>query len=297
MRLDIRHVRMILAIADERSITRAARRVGIPQPSLSAQLHRIEKELRMELFLREPRGVVLTEGASRLIPHLRAVDAGMSMLETTVENATHNEEASFLLGVGSTALFDTLADFPQPSGTRLQIVMSEPETLWPSLLNGLLHFAVTSELVETAERYHSAFRVATIHEEEVGVVLSPDHPMGDSQGLSLDDLRNDQWTAYPPGTTLHDTLVQSCRSVGFIPHIRYFATSEPGLGRILARKDSVSLGTPLFAASVGARWKSVGLPSVWRMVAAWNPSVLRPAVATGVIDHLRRQSMRTAANH
>lgn len=295
MRFDVRHARIILAIADEGSVTRAARRLGLPQPSLTSQLRRIEKELGVALFLRGPKGVTSTEEASSLIPHLRAIDASMSIIERKAKDSTTSKAAPLLLGVESTALLDALADYPTPPNARLQIVMAESESLLPSLLSGSLHLAITTDPGESSEKFPTGFRIATICEQEVGLVFPSNHELDGTSKIRLIDLKNEQWSSYPPGTALHDTLIQACESVGFIPHIRYFATSEVGMGRILARKDSISLGTQLLAADVGGQWQSIGLPSACRVIAAWNPSRIRPGVVASFVEHLRTHSIWTAA--
>ncbi|GAA1378162.1 LysR family transcriptional regulator [Streptomyces beijiangensis] len=295
MRLDIRHVRVILAVVDEGSVTRAARRLGIPQPSLSSQLRRIESELGLTLFRRNSKGVALTKDALALLKHLRAVDAGMNALEHARTVAPDQGMRRLLAGVESIALFEILADLPDLPGASVQLAIGEPSALRSSLLNGSVDFTISSELATPVQGYPSSFRVATISEEEVGVIIPPGHPLEEISDFQIGDLRDEQWSAYPPGTRWHDVLIQWCQSIGFIPHIRYFATSESGLNALMARRDSVSLGTPMVAASTGAIWRSLSLQSACRMVAAWDPSRVHSAVATDVVEYVRSRSASVAS--
>ncbi|MGW0389342.1 LysR family transcriptional regulator [Streptomyces sp. NPDC003042] len=70
MELELRHARIVVTISTTGSISAGAQELGLPQPSLTAQLRRIERAVGGDLFVRSRSGVTPTELGARLVPRL-----------------------------------------------------------------------------------------------------------------------------------------------------------------------------------------------------------------------------------
>lgn len=73
--MDIRHLKAFLAVFEERNITAAAQRLFISQPTLSVTIKQLEEELGATLFVRQPRGVDVSDEARLLYPQARRMVA------------------------------------------------------------------------------------------------------------------------------------------------------------------------------------------------------------------------------
>lgn len=87
--MDIKQLRYFVAIAEEGSLSAAAGRIGIAQPSLSQHVKNLEQQLGIDLLARSPRGVALTQSGVLLLSHARRILAA-------VEQASEDVRASGL---------------------------------------------------------------------------------------------------------------------------------------------------------------------------------------------------------
>ena len=67
MKLDIRHLKLIVAVTEEKSVTRAGERLHLTQSALSHQLRDIEDRLGTQLFLRLNKRMLPTQACERLL--------------------------------------------------------------------------------------------------------------------------------------------------------------------------------------------------------------------------------------
>lgn len=108
-RLDWNHARAFLATAEAGSLSAAARRLGLTQPTLSRQVAALETELGVTLFERVGKRLVLTQTGAALLPHLRAM--GQAADAATLAAAGWTEETAGRVSVSAT---DAYAAFLMP---------------------------------------------------------------------------------------------------------------------------------------------------------------------------------------
>jgi DNA-binding transcriptional LysR family regulator len=97
--MELRHLRYFVAIAEERSFTRAAERLWVAQPGLSAQIRRLESELGVQLFERHTRGVDLTDAGELFLERARTALAAADAARSTGHDIEHGLVGSVRLGI------------------------------------------------------------------------------------------------------------------------------------------------------------------------------------------------------
>src|SRR6478735_1170351 len=101
--MELRHLRYFVAIAEERSFTRAAERLWVAQPGLSTQIRRLESELGVELFERHTRGVDLTDAGELFLSRARVALAAAEVAGATASDLKSGLVGSVRLGIATGA--------------------------------------------------------------------------------------------------------------------------------------------------------------------------------------------------
>src|SRR4051812_2692098 len=101
--MELRHLRNFVAIAEERSFTRAAERLWVAQPGLSAQIRRLEEELGVQLFARHTRGVDMTDAGELFLERARVAIAAADHALATGEQLAAGMLGSLRLGLSTSA--------------------------------------------------------------------------------------------------------------------------------------------------------------------------------------------------
>lgn len=99
--MELRHLRYFVVVAEEQSMTRAARRLGIQQPPLSIQIRNLERELEVELFDRSPRKVQLNETGRCFLYDAQAILEDAEQAIVRVRQVARGERGRIVVGYTS----------------------------------------------------------------------------------------------------------------------------------------------------------------------------------------------------
>jgi len=268
MDLEVRHLRLVSAVAEVGSLTRAGDRLHLTQSALSHQLRDIESRLGAALFLRVGKRLVLTPAGERLLATARDVLDRLDRTEQDIHQMGKARAGMLRLTTECYTCYHWLPPllvryrkrFPE---VQVRIDVGATGRPLDMLLAGKLDLAIMSTPVRDRRLVSRP-----VFDDELVVVAARDHRFAKQTHVRLSDLRDETLYVYPPkeeSRVLQEVLVPS----GHVPA----RVEEVMLTESIAELVKAGLGV-----SVLARW------AVQPLVDAGS-IVIRPLTARG----LRRQ--------
>jgi len=175
--MNLNHLAIFYAVAQEGSVTLGAERLHISQPAVSKQLQELEKNLGTPLFDRLPRGVRLTEAGELLLGYARSLFGLEAEAEAALAELRGLERGRLSIGasmtIGGYLLPDVLARFHQQyPGIDIHLEIANTKEVEQRLIEGTLDVGLTEGFLE-----HPELEAVVFREDEMVVIAWPDHPL------------------------------------------------------------------------------------------------------------------------
>jgi DNA-binding transcriptional LysR family regulator len=218
--MDLGQLSYFVAVAEEGQFTRAANRVMVAQPAVSAQVRRLERELGERLFNRDRRGVTLTSAGEALLPHARASLAAAERGRNTIASLRGLLQGRLRIGVAGPVdrrLTATLGDFHR-AHPAIEIVLTNEhnEPLLGAVGDGDIDAAVIGL---GAQQLPPGVRARVVAVEPLVLAVRRGHPLSHRKTIALLDLREHPIITLTRGSGLRAVLENACRDAGFAPRI------------------------------------------------------------------------------
>jgi LysR family nitrogen assimilation transcriptional regulator len=172
--MDLRQLRYFLSIAEARSFSRAAERVHIAQPALSAHVGRLEEELGVRLFHRTSKGVELTRAGIVLAEHAVTILKDVQTAQDAVRNAGEEVQGHVSLGLTtSVSMVVTVAllERVRSRWPRIELHLVEGHSGW--LMEWLLDGRLDSAIIYEASTVTKTLRTTLLLEDELYLIGPP----------------------------------------------------------------------------------------------------------------------------
>jgi DNA-binding transcriptional LysR family regulator len=227
----VNQLRYFLAVAEDGQFTRAAERLQVAQPSVSAQIRRLEALLGTPLFHRGPGPITLTDAGETLLPIARRVVADLASIEDEISGLDRLLRGHVAVGatpsLSATLLPSLLGRFHRlHPGVAIRVSEQGSPQLVDELLAGTLDLALAIAPVQL--RGVASLALA---EEELVVVTTPDHPLARRRAVTVPELAEYPLVMFRPGYDLRTSTLASFAEHGLEPVV---AVEGGEMGSVLA---------------------------------------------------------------
>jgi DNA-binding transcriptional LysR family regulator len=277
--MDLRQLSYFVAVAEEGQFTRAANRVSVAQPAVSAQIRRLERELGETLFHRDRRAVTLTAAGEALLPHARAALAETERGRATIASLRGMLRGRLRVGVAGPVdhrFAETLGDFHRAHpAVEIAFTQQHNEPLLEAVASGDIDAAIVGVGAQGVPAQVGTRVVAT---EPLVLAVRRGDPLSSRRTVTLAQLRTQPMITLVRGSGLRTVLESACRDAGFVPTI-IAETGELGsLVELAAEGLGVAVLPRSAADGAAVAVLEITRPRLRRRTAlAWNETAASPA--------------------
>ncbi|MDG4663684.1 LysR family transcriptional regulator [Mycobacterium sp. 236(2023)] len=289
--MNLRQYEYALAVAEEGSMTAAAERLRVTQPSLSQQIGALEKHLGVALFTRTPTGVTVTVAGRAFLAEAKVATTA-SRRAVTAARAADGELAGELIiavhmGLGARQLPKALGQLRQRH-PKLQVTLHEEPD--PADMERLLRQGSLDMVLVHRVPAGCTFDIHPLGEEAYVAVLPKGHPLlADNTTVRLEELAAEGWIRFRRTSLLDEYLARLLADAGLGP-------------QTVARASQISTAVRLVAEGLGiAVVPASAIPEGFEELARpLEPSLAEPvllglrrnpgAAETAMLDQLNQQN-------
>lgn len=245
--MELRQLSYLIAVVEEANFTRAADRMHIAQPGVSAQIRGLERELGQQLLDRTTRTVRPTQAGAAFLPYARAALAAVEGGREALDELAGLRRGHLTIGtpasISAIDLPSVLADYNRDyPAVVITLAVADTNRLVAGVRDGRYDVI----LVGLTGPFPPGTDTHTIIDEPLVAVISRTHSLSTADQVPIRALAGCPLISLPTGTGLRKCLDDVCASAGFAPDIA-FEAADP---RVLVDLAAHGLGIAIVPRSV-----------------------------------------------
>ena len=293
--IKLKDLRYLVAVADTRHFGHAAERCFVSQPTLSAQLKKLEQYLGVQLIERQPNNVALTEAGEQIVTRARRILEACEDVTTLAR--THRDPLAGRLRV---ALLPTIGPYLLPlvaqalhrALPRLELHLHEYQTdpMLAKLRGGELDLGILALPVDL-----DGLQARELYAEPFTVALPAGHRLAKRERVHVSDLEGEKLLLLEEGHCLRDQALAVCSRAGLGERQDFRATSLETLRQMVATGAGITLLPQLATQGAYANARGVAVlpfakPVPTRQIGAiWRKTTVRRAAIDSVCDLIAKR--------
>lgn len=247
--VDLRQLRQFIAVAEELHFHKAAARLNMSQPPLTATVRQLEKEIGAKLLERSNRVIQLTPAGRALLTHARLTIEQAELAVATAREAAAGYTGVLQLTYVGSAMYGRLAQVIRTfrrsyPNVKLELKEATTAAQVEALREGTSDLAVLLPPLPD----DTGLRMSPFDEDRLAIALPTAHPLAKQNDTTLSDLASEPFVMWPAveGRGFHHRVIQLCTADGFVPKVVQEAHQMHGVLALVA----VEIGVTIVPASM-----------------------------------------------
>lgn len=229
--MELTQLKYFLEVAESQHITKSAQKLHIAQPALSQSVHRLEKELRVPLFVSKGRNIVLTEYGKylkeKLLPVVESLDAIPAQLQTMAKLESETIHLNVL--AASTLVTEAVIEYKKTHDeVNFQLLQSQTDELYD--------IGVRTKLFYQSDGENDSTFVCT---EKIYLAVPNSHALAEKSSIQLREAADEGFISLMGSRQLRLICDSYCRHAGFSPRIIFESDSPAAVRNMIAANMGV----------------------------------------------------------
>jgi DNA-binding transcriptional LysR family regulator len=285
--VELRHLRYFIAVAEELNFSRAAERLHMAQPPLSAAIRQLERELGVDLFVRTTREVRLTDAGRAFLEGARRTLADAERAAEDAKRAGAGELGRLRIGFSWSTRFETLPALGRAFRASHPGVELLAQEMWNARMPPAFRSGTIDIAVSLCPEIAAELELSPIRKERLVALLPESHPLAREEAIPLSALADEEFIVFPRDIAprLHDAFMAIYRRAGFEPLLRNESFHTGWDLGVLAEIPAVAMAPETVAAELPDGIAAVALSEPTDSLetcVVWRSDDASPVVATFV---------------
>jgi DNA-binding transcriptional LysR family regulator len=220
--VELRHLRYFIAVAEELNFSRAAQRMHMAQPPLSAAIRQLERDLGCDLFVRTTREVKLTDAGRAFLDGARRTLAEAERAGEDARRAAAGELGRLRIAYSWSTRFETLPTLGRAFRASHPDVELLAQEMWNARMPAALGNGSINVGVSLCPEITAELELAPIRKEHLVALLPEANPLAREESIPLSALADQEFVLFPReiAPRLYDAFMAFYRRAGFEPRLR-----------------------------------------------------------------------------
>lgn len=240
--MELRQLHYFVKVAKKEHVTQAAEELHVAQSAVSRQIHQLEEELGVKLFVQKGRNLQLTPVGQLFLKRAEVILADLERAVIEIHEFLDPEKGEIRLGfphsLGISLIPQVVAAFRK---LHPNVKFKFKQGMYPSLIRDMVKGEIDLAFISPFPDEHEFVCGEVLLTEELYAILPPGHRLSDKVSIALKELEHETFVLFSEGYSLRPIVWGACQEAGFTPKIGFEGEETDTIRGLVAAGMGVSL--------------------------------------------------------